>query len=181
MKKFVSALVFSLLSLPAFAVSHDEQVELELEAAALATLNSSEIPDAPEAPKYFLGIDLSKPLDFFKNLRDQVESIKETLVSSYDENGNGKIDAGTEFDNFREGTKLILTLIADKNQNGKIDAEDLGVLTKEAFAKVRAQTLTKVCPFVYKQVEFAGIFLKFNPLLVHFDKVCTEHDLAIQE
>lgn len=180
MKKFISALVFSLLSLPAFAASHDEQVKLELEAAALATLNSSDIPEAPPVPSSYR-MDLKKPFDFLKDLREQLESIKETLVSSYDENGNGKIDAGTEFNNFRDGVKLLLTLVADKNQNGKIDAEDILTLTKEAFEKIRSNTLTRVCPFVYQQADFAGIFLKFNPLLVHFEKVCTEHDLALQE
>ncbi|MES2744824.1 MAG: hypothetical protein V4655_05325 [Bdellovibrionota bacterium] len=181
MKKFLSFVLLSLLSLPAAADTHDEQVDLELQAAALATFNETPIPfpTMPEESKSFFGIDLSKPFNFVSDLQGQIQGIKDTLISTYDEDGNGKIDKGAEFDNFKAGVQLILTLVADKNQNGKIDIEDIGILTKSALAKVRSQTLTKVCPFVHSQADLAGSWIKINPLLAHFERVCLEHDEAV--
>lgn len=175
MKKLVTALMFSLatLSLPALAVSQDDQVELELQAAALATLNSS-IPPAPKAPENpsIFGLELKNPFDFLKDVTEQINGVKETLIASFDENGNGKIDHGTEFDNFREGVSLLLTFAADKNGNGKIDADDIGVLTKDAIENLRVQTLTTFCPAVHQQVRLSGIFISVRPLLKHFEKEC---------
>ncbi len=180
MKKFfVSLVLLAFTSAPVKAESPFEkiqEVELELQAAALVTFNQMPSPD----PKGIFAFDLAKSFDFLKDLQSQLQGVKEMLISSYDENGNGKIDPGTEFDNFKAGLKMLLTLTADKNQNGKIDAEDIAVLTKDALAKVRSDSLTNFCPFVHQQADFAGIFLKFNPLLSHFENVCNEHDLTVQ-
>lgn len=181
MKHMIRTALFSLFSLSlcaqALANSQDEQIELEVHAAALATLNQAPL----ETERSLFGIDLKNPFDFLKGYQEQLQGIKDMMLSSYDENGNGKIDAGTEFDNFKSGMQMLLTMVADKNSNGKIDMEDVGTLSKEAFEKVRAQMLTKVCPFIHDQADKAGIFLKLNPLLVHFDKVCTSFEETLED
>lgn len=168
-----------LLSNVALAQSHEEQVELRIQAAALAQIANGDAPAATQGHK-FLGFNLDalNPLNLIKKLQDQVASIKDTLLSTFDENGNGKIDQGQEFENFKIGTKAIIMLVADTNQSGKIDLEDIGVLTKLAFTKIQEQTLTKICPSVYKQVEFTGSFMFARPVLAQLNKICLAKDAA---
>ena len=119
---FISLFLFSSMAL---AVSHDEQTELDLQAAALVQVSQGQ--EAVQDRSFF-GIDLANPFSFLDKLKEQIESVKSTLLTSFDENGNGKIDPGTETENFKAGIKSIAMLIGDTNQNGKIDAEDIGPL-----------------------------------------------------
>lgn len=173
MKKILVSLVSLLMfSNIALAVSHDEQVDLDLEAAALAQIAQGQVELAHD--RSFLGFDLDmlNPLSFISKLKEQVASIKDTLLVSFDENGNGKIDQGTEFDNFKVGIKAIAMLFADSNQNGKIDQEDIVALSKLALTKVQEQTLVTVCPAVYSQVELTGPFLPLRPVLSRMNDIC---------
>ncbi len=172
MKKLLaSCLGLVLFSNVAFADSHDDQVELELQAIALAQIVQGEAVEAVDAlyDRSFLGFDLNalNPISLVNKLKDQVATIKETMLVSCDENGNGKIDKGQEFDNFKLGVKTIFMLVADTDQSGKIDLIDIGALSQLALTKVQEQTLTTICPAVYKQVELSGIFMSVRPVLGH--------------
>ncbi|RYZ59396.1 MAG: hypothetical protein EOP07_04110 [Proteobacteria bacterium] len=173
MKKLLVSLVsLFLFSNIALAVSHDEQVDLDLEAAALSQVIQGNVETLRD--RSFLGLDLDmlNPLSFLTKLKEQVDGIKETLLSSFDENGNGKIDQGAEFENFKVGVKAIAMLFADSNQNGKIDPQDIVALSKLALTKVQEQTLVTVCPAVYSQVELTGPFLPLRPVLSRMNDIC---------
>jgi hypothetical protein len=173
MKKMLVSLVsLFMFSNIALALSHDEQVDLDLEAAALSQIAQGNVEITRD--RSFLGFDLDmlNPLSFLTKLQDQVASIKDTLLVSFDENGNGKIDKGTEFDNFKVGVKAIAMMFADSNQNGKIDPEDIVALSKLALTKVQEQTLVTVCPGIYLQVELSGPFLPLRPVLSRMNDIC---------
>ena len=169
MTKIAASLLGLLLfSNAAFAVSQDEQVDLDLEAAALIQIAEGQVVQ----DRSFFGFDLAHPFAFLDTLKDQIASVKDTLLTSFDTNGNGKIDAGPEFDGFKSGISAIVLLVADSNQNGKIDADDLAALSKLALTKVEEETLKNVCPVVYKQVDLSGAFIAVRPVLKQLNDVC---------
>ncbi|RYZ88702.1 MAG: hypothetical protein EOP04_08690 [Proteobacteria bacterium] len=177
MQKFaVSIMGLFLASTASFAVAatHDEQTELDLQAAALVQVGQGQ---ADEGLSLF-GIDIVNPFTFLDGLKTQVEGVKETLLLSFDADGNGKIDPGTETENFKEGIKAIALVLGDTNQNGKIDAEDIVSLSETALLQVQGQILTKVCPGVERQAQLAGIFLAFRPVLSKMNDICVAHDAA---
>lgn len=181
MKKILaSCLGLVLLSNVAFAESHEEQVELQLQAAALAQIASGTAPESDVHARSFLGLDLNalNPINVIKKLQEQVATIKDTILTSFDTNGNGKIDQGQEFQDFKTGVKAIVMLVADTNESGKIDFEDIGVLSKLALTKIQEQTLTTICPAIYKQVQFSGPFMAVRPVLAQLNKLCLAKDAA---
>ncbi|MBC7658235.1 MAG: hypothetical protein H7249_00850 [Chitinophagaceae bacterium] len=152
----------------------NEQTALDLEAAALVQV--SEHADGIEARSIF---DIGSHFAWIKKVKDQVENAKQTLLASYDTNGNGRIDPGPEFKAFVVGIKALALVLGDTNGNGRIDATDIVVLTQGAETKVQDSLMAKICPTIEAKASAAGFFLKFHPVLKKSNEICVAHDAYV--
>lgn len=169
MKRFLVALSgLVTFSSASFAEGFDAESEKTVNSLAVVEIQKA---DAGEFLRSLLN-----PAEILKKIEEQVQSVKDTLLASYDENGNGKIDAGTEFNNMQEGLKALVMVLADSNQNGKIDGEDLNALAKLALEQAKEQVRSNICPVAVKQAEEAGIWLNFRPVLKSINSFCTSEE-----
>lgn len=171
MKRFLVALCgLVTFSSASFAEGFDAESEKTVNSIAVVEIQKA------DAGEFLRG--LLNPADILKKIEEQVQSLKDTLLASYDENGNGRIDAGTEFDNMTAGLKALVMVLADSNQNGKIDGEDLNALAKLALEQAKEHVRTDICPVAVKQAEEAGMWLNFRPVLKSLNTFCQSENSA---
>ncbi len=168
MKKFL-ALSFSLLltSKAAVAAPKLDLVDLELQRTA-----THQAAYASTQKLSFLGFDLTNPFDLIKNIKEQLDGLKQTLIDSYDANGNGRIDFGPELNNLVDGTKMLVKILLDTNYDGKIETSEVVDFAKSTLSTLELSTLTTVCPAIEKQATASGDFLTFRPVLAHLNTLC---------
>lgn len=165
MKRFL-AVFLGFLSITSLSFAQDAETDKAFENISMEDLQ----PFAVQTHA------LPNPIDLINKVKEQIQTVKDTLLASYDENGNGKIDAGTEFDNMVTGMKALVMVLTDSNQNGKIDGEDLDALAKVALLQAKEHVRTNICPQAIEDAEAAGFWLNFRPVLKALQTFCTTEE-----
>ena len=135
------------------AATVNEQIQKDTESLAIFKIVDSIKSGVESYTGSFLGIG-----DWIAAKIAEIREVSDALVEMYDENGNGRIDPGSEWDNLRaaliELSKNYLDSIG--NSDGKLDTSDIDgiflyfVNTLEDFA------VKQLCQ--YDLLAMAGIY-----------------------
>ena len=121
--------------------TEEEEAFTELEAHAWV-LALGELREESVDPAF---LEAGGWLDGVKDRIEQVREIVRLVVDSYDENGNGKIDPGPEWDAFVDSIEEFAMIYLDKNGNGHIDHQDVIALIKELTGQAKGQLTQVIC------------------------------------
>lgn len=119
-KILVAVLGMTMLAGSAFGMSVQDKIRRDIEAAAALTIINGIANGPAEFP-------LGNPGDWIKLRYAEVKEISDALVDMYDENGNGKVDVGPEWDELKVALDELAVVFLDEmgNGDGELTKDDL--------------------------------------------------------
>lgn len=84
-------------------------------------------------------------LDEISRRVEEAKAVLKLIVESYDENGNGRIDSGPEWDAFVGSLKEFALDYIDRDGNGQVDDGDISVIIEIVTLKMKALVMDRIC------------------------------------